>query len=182
MNDDDKKRLFVAAIPNRNWRGILSDAQAVLPSRAKLIPPEKLHLTIYFAGQIPAARIDELKIALANFAADSIPVSLDGARIFTPTRSGIPSMLWLKFNSSAQFRRLSAGCRRIFIGDDGDAKNENRPQIPHITLARFNSGRVILSLPNLNLAGKRLEVGEISLMLSADGRYQSLAAFPLGRR
>lgn len=62
----DPARLFVAVWPSRSVQAALAAAADVWawPAAARRTRPERLHLTLHFIGDVPMARLDELRAHL----------------------------------------------------------------------------------------------------------------------
>lgn len=106
-------------------------------SRARWVPPENLHLTLRFLGEIddPAAErlVADVRLACTETEAFNLPIEEAVRAIPSASRA---SMLWSTFSDphgtcSDLVRRLSDT-----IASHGFAP-ESRPFAPHVTLARL---------------------------------------------
>jgi len=109
-------------------------ADAAPHARATWVPPDRLHLTLRFIGEIDDTRaaavgeVLELPLNVAPF-----DLTLAGAGAFP--KSGSPRVLWVGVASGreelvAAEREISTRLARLGIPE------EERPYSPHLTLAR----------------------------------------------
>jgi 2'-5' RNA ligase len=161
-------RLFVALWPGPRVRQALVARRDGLPwpAGAAPTPSDKLHLTLHFIGQVPAARVAEIAMAL------QVPVSpfelrLDlaegwrgGVAVLRPSVPP-PRLLRLHGDLAAALRQLSLPV-------------ETRAFRPHVTLAR-RAGAARPAAPTEPL---RWRVAGYALVLSRpDGRYELLRRY-----
>jgi 2'-5' RNA ligase len=134
-------RLFLAIEPSGEARsaitGVLARATEALGPAAKAvrwIPPENLHLTLQFLGEVDPVRLEPLAAALQPPAAiEPFPVSLDRFGLFPP--AGPPRTIWLGVqNGAASVREVHAELGRRLASLRFDL--ETRPFTPHLTLGR----------------------------------------------
>lgn len=99
----------------------------------------KLHLTLKFLGDVPAARLEELQTAAARAAETVAPFRLwlRTAGAFPPR--GSPRVLWLGLADEAG--RLAELRRRLEDECAGaDFARDSRPFHAHVTVARIRAG------------------------------------------
>jgi 2'-5' RNA ligase len=194
-------RLFVAAYPPEEALadfGALVSTLAVGQPRGpgqsvRLVPPERMHLTLVFLGDVPADRLPATKAAVAAAVARWAPGQERRARL-PHIRIGGGGRF-----GRGKFTTLWAGIRGdvAALGDlVGDLRRDLRaaklpfdvkPFRPHVTLARPAD-----RLPDADLAadlqalchyqGPEWPVASIDLVESHQGpniTYDRLAAFPL---
>jgi 2'-5' RNA ligase len=148
------------------------------------VPPENLHATVVFLGDVSDGDTDDLTAALGEVATAAAPIPLEITHAHTaPERR--PRMVWASLAASEPLRALSAGLAaaaapfapgiRPALGGSG-----------HITMARFRTPRPRLSLDPLELEHPSFKLGHVSLVHSTLGRggavYSTLAELPLGSR
>ena len=130
----DTLRLFYALWPLRAWAQAWHEAArrwAGVRSGVKVIPPERLHLTLVFLGNLPRERLGAfLALGAAMGAPPDEPLVLDRFECWARPRvaclSGPPPQgAWSRF-----IERLAQESRAL------GAKVEHRPFRPHVTLAR----------------------------------------------
>ena len=125
-------RLFFALWPGPAVRDALSaiarDVQAQCGGRATR--PEKLHLTLFFLGDVERTRLAEVQAAAAARRAARFDLVLDRLGYFRRAR-----IAWLGAEDcppalTSLVARLTRNLARAGI------EGEDRPYVPHITLAR----------------------------------------------
>lgn len=130
----DTLRLFYGLWPPRAWAQAWYEAArrwAGVRSGVKVIPPERLHLTLVFLGNVPRERLGAfLALGAAMGAPPDEPLVLDRFECWARSRvaclSGPPPQgAWARF-----IERLAQESRAL------GAKVEHRPFRPHVTLAR----------------------------------------------
>jgi 2'-5' RNA ligase len=124
-------RLFIALWPTDEVRASIAQWQSrwTWPDHAAVVPPEKLHLTLHFLGNVTAACVRDLQYVLK-----SVPTPPFGLRL-TRQETWQHSIVALRpENSPTQLRALHAriGLALAGIGLPVD----ERPYRPHVTLAR----------------------------------------------
>jgi 2'-5' RNA ligase len=145
------------------------------------VPPENLHATVVFLGDVPEDATDGLTTALAGAAAETEPFPLELTHIH-PAPDRRPRMVWASLAASEPLRALSAGLH------DAAAPFAPGIRLPirgagHITMARFRTPRPELSLEPLELENGSFDLGHVSLLHSTLGRggavYRTLEEIPL---
>jgi len=131
-------RCFIAIAIPEPVRVRIAESLAVLRRRrddARWVPPENLHISLAFLGEVPENQINGLSGILTAVSNGAGPFTLKicGAGTFGPPRH--PRVLWAGISSSpdlpALHKALSARLREHgFPADDRDYS-------PHVTLARF---------------------------------------------
>lgn len=97
------------------------------------VPPENMHLTLQFLGEVAAAQVDGIAAAM-RAAADRapIPVRLDGLGAFPNSRR--PRVLWAGLAAPPELAQLHAQLETA-LGELGFPPERSR-FTPHLTLAR----------------------------------------------
>lgn len=127
-------RLFVALPLPEALRARLSALAAGLPG-ARWLPPENLHVTLRFIGEVDGGQARDIDAALAQLRAKSFPVTLAGVD---------------RFGSGAKVRALwagvepSPGLKHLYQMIEQALHNAGLPPDgrkfkPHVTLARFKN-------------------------------------------
>lgn len=172
-------RLFYAIFVPPELRPPLEEAQRKLKGfrNWKATPPEQLHLTLMFLGEVPRGRLDETVQVGAVVARRVAPFTLHlgGTGYFPP--DGTPRV-WFVKAEGAGLEPLAAGLREA-LPDLGDPK----PFKGHITLARRKGpaprvGPVVFDL-EFGVEGFTLVQSELSKQGS---RYRVLQRFELKGR
>jgi 2'-5' RNA ligase len=180
-------RAFIAANPGEAVRAELLRLQGRLTRelagtlfKISWLKPEAMHLTFFFLGDIPAARLDVIFRGLEKTARNfpGFGMSLAAAGCFGHPRA--PRVLWAGLNAPPELFKLQehlAGALAI---------QENKPFHPHLTLGRVRSGRgleVLQALRKLPVEPVPFEVASLELMQSElvpDGvRHTVLGSAPL---
>lgn len=97
---------------------------------------EQLHLTLRFAGELDPRQGEDLVTALSRVESPAFDLEIRGAGHFE--RKGRPHTLWAGVAPSEPLavlqRRVERACRAAGLVP------ETRKFVPHVTLARLNSG------------------------------------------
>lgn len=127
------KRLFVAIDPPPEIREQLTAICCGLPD-ARWIPPEQLHLTLGFIGEVSGTVFLDIKEALAEIKSAPFALRLQGVGFFPPR--GQPRVIWAGIAASEPLAILQRKITtRLFaLG----LEIENRKFSPHLTLARLH--------------------------------------------
>lgn len=137
-------RLFVALDLPPEFEPKVRDAQSHLRgTRADLnfTKPEQAHFTLKFVGDIPEHLVDEVKdiVDEAAEAVDPFHVELGGTGVF-PSRDYV-SVVWIGVRDGGEgLSALHDELEERTVGS-GLADESEHDFVPHITLARMNSGR-----------------------------------------
>ena len=140
-------RLFVAVDLDNAARGAVAEeqrriAQAIGGSHRtapRWVPPERLHMTLMFLGEVADGLMPHLTEAFcAELIAEPFTVALKGLGIFPPW--GAPRALWIGLGEGANEivdaqREMADRMMRVGI------HLEERPYHPHLTLARWRTSR-----------------------------------------
>ena len=182
-------RSFVAVLLPDRVRAGLAAVSAELRGQTRglaWVPPDNLHLTLRFLGEIGPVALERVREAVTAAAATVSPftVSLGGLGGFPVGRA--PRVLWASVVAGGEqiealFGELEAAL--VARGIPG----ESRVFHPHITLARARDSRGARELVRVLGAGPafgEVRVEALHLMRSELGprgsRYSALTAAPLG--
>ena len=125
-------RLFVGADPPPGVRDRLRALQGGLEG-ARWVPPENLHLTLRFIGEVERRQANDIAEELAAVRAPRLELGIEGAGVFGKGRR--PRALWAGVAPSPALRdlkrRVDAACARAGVAP------EARRFAPHVTLARL---------------------------------------------
>lgn len=128
-------RLFAALVPPPeavvHAEGALESVRAGPAAALRWVPPENLHVTLAFYGEVAEGAVPDLVAGLTTLAerADAPELALHGAGAFSRRT------LWLGVAGDVTgVQRLMAGARDLLADETDDG-----PPRPHVTVAR--SGR-----------------------------------------
>jgi 2'-5' RNA ligase len=161
----DTLRLFIGLWPEPRLREALRQHQAAWqwPRSARLVAVEKLHMTLHFLGDVEAARVPPLQVALASVAVP--PMELPWG----------PPALWggglavLLTQADEALAALHATLADLLQAQGLPV--ERRRFKPHVTLARRADGAVPAAQPPALPYTAR----DVALVASAQGRYSVLS-------
>jgi RNA 2',3'-cyclic 3'-phosphodiesterase len=131
-------RLFAAlALPDEITERLIA-LQRDLPG-AHWRPPENLHLTLRFFGEVAEPIADEIDAELAQVAEHTAPfeLALKGAGAFG---GADPHALYIGVAESAALKKLAADCERA--ARRAGLKAESRKFTPHVTLAYLSNAEL----------------------------------------
>lgn len=150
-------RLFVAIDLPDEVREQLASLERGIPG-ARWIPPENLHLTLRFIGEVANDVMEDVAHALSNVEEPAFELSLAGVGHFE--KRARPTTLWADVEPNPALNRLQgrieSALQRVGLEPEG------RRFRPHITLARLGGS----------------DGGRVSAFLAAHGLYRS-APFPV---
>ena len=144
--------------------------------------PEKLHITMKFAGLLDNAALEQFKLKVKEAAAsvELFKVAVTGTGAFVKRRG--PSVLWLGVE-------MVSGDKDTFTKLHSALESESkRPFRPHLTLGRIKDAKKARDLIDRHLASTfnstEIEVQKLviyeSRLLPAGSVYSKLESFPLG--
>lgn len=131
-------RLFVAIeIPSeirKTLVALLKELRGIAP-QPKWVRAENLHVTLKFLGETDASKLGAIERALAAVRSPQ-PVSLEFRDLGFFPNERKPRVFWLGMEASANLKSLADEMDHTLhqVG----FPLEDRPFIPHLTLARFN--------------------------------------------
>lgn len=159
--------------------GLQTRLRARLPE-ASWPPAGNFHLTLAFLGNIQGTALPQILAAGASIAKAHAPFVMQTGGLGCFPSPSQAKILWLGLQPSPQAERLALGLQGAMrtLGVPMDEK----PFIPHLTLARLRSAASVL-LDASELAAS-LEVRELVLFESRPGArgsiYTPLETIPLG--
>ena len=161
---------------------------APLLGAARIAPPGGWHLTLAFLGQVQPELADEV-VRVGEAAVAGVPparLRLEGAGTFPEGRRA--RVLWAGIGGDAEVlvrlaAALSAACKAAGL------RSEDRPLVPHLTLARFSTPALVAQealdlVAGAAAAGPPWEARELACYRSTLGgprgaRYRVVREFPL---
>ena len=106
---------------------------------------ENYHVTIYFIGNVEEYTVERIRPKLWEALGVMAPFRLVPDRI-APYPSAKPAMIWAHFHKNESFRLIYEVCRQA-LQDLGIQGASHDDPIPHITLARIKSNRLLFPDP-----------------------------------
>ena len=128
----ERRRIFVALLPSEPARAALAGLQEAL-ARARWTPPDQLHLTLRFVGEVSGGQLALVRDALAQVRVKRFPLGTEGVGRFPPR--GQPGVVWAGVGKGHPFLhelRRQVDDRLLATGVPFDLT----PFVPHFTLAR----------------------------------------------
>jgi 2'-5' RNA ligase len=130
-------RLFVALeIPSavREKLAALIEALRAVSPQTRWVRTENLHVTLKFIGEVPEAKLADIRVALAGIRSD-LPCTLDFRGLGFFPNEKYPRVLWAGVEAPPNFRTLAADIDLAM--EPLGIPREHRPFSPHLTLSRF---------------------------------------------
>lgn len=175
-------RLFISADLPDPARTKLADISSGLPG-ASWVPPERLHLTLRFLGEVDHGLFQDVRKALFGIQTPAFFLSLKGVGHF-PLR-GDPEVLWAGVAKSDGLLRLRHKIENLLVRQG--LAPDSRKFFPHVTLAKLRDSRAdwvgsyivensLFSLPEIPVQGFSL----YSSRLTPEGSIHELEdSYPL---
>lgn len=167
-------RLFFALWPPPSVRNeLVRMGKAGGVRRGRAVPPDRLHLTLVFLGETPAAQLDRVKTIARSLTAPGFELSLDRVGVFGRDAG----CGWLGPTQCPRaLQALQAGLQDALYA--GGWCQDMRAFVPHVTLRRggpvAEPGRPIhWRVDDFVLAESRRQGGRL--------RYHLLERYPLDR-
>lgn len=176
-------RLFVAIPIPDQLRVRLAGLRGQIPG-ARWVPPENMHLTLRFVGELDEHAAEDVHDALERIAADPFDIQLSGVGHFESR--GQVRALWAgvaRNDALAHFQsRVEVACQRAGLGP------ESRRFHPHVTLARCRETSLARVAPfiaeHAGFVAPAFPVERFVLYSSVLGRsgsvYTPEVSYPLG--
>jgi 2'-5' RNA ligase len=132
-------RLFVALCPPEPVCDLLVDTMEGLDG-VRWQDAEALHVTLRFVGEVKRSQGEDLAHALAQIRAAPFALQIDGVGHFARSKAGgqHPHALWAALAPSAPLEGLRRQVDRAAVA--AGLPPDARRFVPHITIARLNSG------------------------------------------
>ena len=166
MANSETLRTFVAiplsALTHQRLAGVERKLQRACPDGViKWVTPSKIHLTLFFLGDVMPARLIPIREALAVVARNIPPftATVGGRGAFPDSRS--PSVLWVGMRDSAgQLTLLHQAVNEALshVGFEAD----RRPFTPHLTLGRVRRNTASQTKFQIGAVLQGLEIGQLA--------------------
>lgn len=140
-NRDDLIRLFVAVELNDEVRGRLAEEQGRLQrvvQGVRWIPPEQMHITLVFIGDVFSGQVDGIAEVLESAARDcaGFNMKITGLGVFGSRHQ--PRVVWAGVGEGAA-EAVALQARVVRGLSTLELAFDNRPFSPHLTLGRVKS-------------------------------------------
>ena len=196
MSDVETLRAFVA-LPlsdemHQQLEGVQRQLQRNIPHRAvKWVSPEKIHLTLFFLGDIFASRVDAIKEALAVVARNIPPIPADVQELGVFPNPSRARVLWVGMHDPEEYLALL----HLAVNEALDQlgyEPDRRPFHPHLTLGRVRRKTSRSEARRIGEIVARTEIGALgremfnelvlfrSELKPTGAEYTRLATFRLG--
>ena len=126
-------RLFIGIPLPDNLRQRLALMQAGVPD-ARWVPPENLHLTLRFIGEVEEPAAQDVHDALSRLNIAAFPLTLRGAGLFSAGKR--PRALWVGVEENPALHYLQSKVERAV--QKAGLEPEHRHFTPHVTIARVS--------------------------------------------
>jgi 2'-5' RNA ligase len=125
-------RLFIAIDMPDDVKRVLSGLRRDIPG-VRWVPPEQMHLTLLFLGEVPEERLEILCCALSTI--EIFPFTLNFSRTGCFPRPSSPRVLWAGVDRQPVLTELAQRVRKAT--ESCGIQIDERAFSPHITLARI---------------------------------------------
>lgn len=125
-------RLFIAIEIPDDLKKALAHLRTDIPG-ARWVPPEQIHLTLAFLGDVEETVAERLKGELSHIRILPFKLRLAGTGCFPDRRR--PRVLWVGLEPEPRLHDLAAAVHAALLACG--IPQEERPFSPHITLARL---------------------------------------------
>jgi len=160
-------RTFVAIFPPQSVRQALFRAARDLPTIQdfRLISPEKLHVTLKFLGDVAGDTLGQVKQALEPLSERHEPFEARTSDFGAFPSEKKARILWAGVGEGSESLRTVAQSVEDLLQTAGFAR-EQRPYVPHLTLARARGRQAKLENTGLSAPALRFTVYSVELVES----------------
>ena len=177
VSGDERLRLFLALrLPDDVLDAIERWQRAQFVGRVRVVSRDHLHVTLAFLGHVPAPELESIVDALRDAAADA------GEMRFTPARyRETRSVGMLVLEDDGERAALLAGDVQERLERLGVYRREDRPWLPHLTVARWREWpRLRLEPPPVGTFVPSDAAAYLSRLHPDGARYEVLESVALG--
>lgn len=170
------KRLFLAIPVRETLVTEIQKHRQTLDLDLKWIVPAKLHVTVYFFGNIPENSLEDLSGNIKMVSDNAPPFRLTATSLLMKS-SGSRHMVWVGFLPSAAYENM------VYEIAGHTSNEQKRKPLPHINLARSRNKIISDRLPLPLTPPHTIEVNHVELWESklspAGSTYLPLQGFTL---
>jgi 2'-5' RNA ligase len=178
VGGDERLRLFLGLrLPEPALDGIEAWQREQLPATVRVVPREHLHLTLAFLGHRPAGELDAILRELRAAAADAPSDLRLAPSRYRETRSvGMIVFEDVGGGATALAEDVQARLERLEV-----YRREDRPWLPHLTVARFRERpRLRLDPPAVGTLVPSDAAAYLSRLRPGGAQYEVLESVALG--
>jgi 2'-5' RNA ligase len=178
VGGDERLRLFLGLrLPEPALGGIEAWQREHLPATVRVVPREHLHLTLAFLGHRPAGELDAILRELRAAAAAAPPDLRLAPSRYRETRS----VGMIVFDDEGGGATALAEDVQERLARLGVYRREDRPWLPHLTVARFQKRpRLRLDPPAVGTLVPSDAAAYLSRLRPGGAQYEVLESVPLG--
>jgi 2'-5' RNA ligase len=153
-------RVFIAIdLPDQVRQNLAEIEQSLKPvtDTVRWVPPESIHITLKFIGEIPETRVADIDSAILGLSWKPFTIGVRGLGFFPGKRS--PRVLWAGMEAPTMpglAEQLDAKMELLGF------EKEKRAFRPHITLARARDTRIDNGLVNAALEYEEYDFGSFT--------------------
>ena len=185
--DEFEKRLFIGIPAGREILPILSNIQSSIehnPEQIRWVPPENIHMTLFFLGNVPLDNIPKLTNALKEMVdLNHFKASIEKTGIFPSTQN--PKIFWLGVGNG--IKKMSVLYEKVKKAVAPFKKGRKKERFsPHITIGRASqsSGNIdVFPFLEYVYSPRELDINSVALyesqLLPHGAEYKVLTTFPL---
>jgi len=131
-----EQRLFLGIPLDQATQQVLTQAHRIQAPGLRWVPPENLHITLYFFGAVPIEMSDNLHALLDLALAEVEGFRLTFDRYVLAPKPRNPRMIWARYHKHEAFRAWVQQLHTLYQQIDPSIQMRKSP-IPHVTLARL---------------------------------------------
>lgn len=160
-------KYFIAIVPeglknNTDLKVLLGKMKRTLQAKDRVVrwlPPEMWHITLQFLGELNDSELTKVYGALNSWQPQTqqLDLRIQGVGAFPDPHEA--RVMWLGVQNSQELQRLQKGLKE-HLENNGVNTMEDRPFLPHLTLARL---RNLQSVADLVKLGGRKSFGEYKI-------------------
>jgi 2'-5' RNA ligase len=184
-------RLFVALeIPSavrENLAALLASLRAIM-KEPRWVRPENLHVTLKFLGEVAEGKLEGVRSVLHHIRSESaVALEFRGLGFFPNDKH--PRVFWAGMEGSTNLKTLAADIDTAM--EKQGIPREQREFSPHLTLARFERGRLPEKLRSAIATNAQREFGSLrasefhlihSKLKPSGAEYTTLERFQFAER
>lgn len=130
-------RLFVAIDLPETAQAFLGSMGGTIPG-SRPVPPEQVHLTLKFIGEVDTAMLSDIQEALHTVRLSPFKTGLKGVGYFPPR--GTPKVLWAGITPDTEVTRLRNKIEKALA--DINIPRGKRKFAPHFTICRLKNSPI----------------------------------------